>query len=182
MSHPLESISPATRSRAFIWLLLATVLLFFAFRFIGPDKPNIVEYELAGSNVKSQAIIDAWSPVDRLHAGFSLGIDYLFMPLYSTTIALALIWAASVLTSKRWRSIGIALAWGLWLAAIFDALENLALIKILFDTTAIDPWPQIAATCATIKFTLIVIGLIYAIVGVTARLINRNQSFTNRIA
>lgn len=178
MSHPLESISPSTRSRAFIWLLLATALLFFAFRFIGPDKPNIVEFELAGSSVKSQAIIDAWSPVDRIHAGFSLGIDYLFMPLYSTTIALALIWAAGVLSLKRWRSIGLALAWGLWLAAIFDALENLALIKTLFDTTAIDPWPQIAATCATIKFTLIVVGLLYLIAAVIMRLIRRVYSQT----
>jgi hypothetical protein len=93
-------------------LLLATVILFTLFRFIGPDKPNVVEFELAGNSAKSQAIVDAWSPVDRIHAGFSLGIDYLFMPLYSTTIALALIWAAGVLSAKRWRSIGLALAWG----------------------------------------------------------------------
>ncbi len=174
MSHPLESISPSTRSRAFIWLLLVTVLLFFSFDLIGPDKPNIVDFELAGNSTKSQAIIDAWNPVDRIHAGFSLGIDYLFMPIYSTTIALALIWAAGVLASKRWRSIGIALAWGIWLAALFDATENFALLKILFDATAIDPWPQIAATCATIKFTLIVIGVIFALVGSIARITKRN--------
>jgi hypothetical protein len=176
MSHPLESIT--NRRKIFIWLLVATALLFFSFRFIGPDKPNIVQYELAGSSIASQAIIDTWTPIDRIRAGFSLGIDYLFMPLYSTALALACVLAAGVLTSKRWRSIGLLLAWGAWLAAIFDATENLALTKILFDLNAIDPWPQIAAFCATIKFTLIAIGAIYALVGVIARFTKRSSTST----
>lgn len=178
MSHPLESIPDALRSRVFVWLLIATALLFFLFRFIGPDNPNIVQFEMAGSVTNSQAIVDAWNPVDRIHAGFSLGIDYLFMPVYSTALALACLMAAGVLTSKRWRSIGLLLAWGAWFAAIFDATENLALLKILFDLNAIDSWPQIAATCATIKFTLIAIGIIYALAGLAARFIRRDNSQT----
>ncbi len=172
MPHPLASIS--NRRKAFVWLLIATALMFFLFRFIGPDKPNIVQYELAGSPIASQAIIDAWNPIDRIHAGFSLGIDYLFMPTYSTALALACILAAGVLTSKRWKSIGVVLAWGAWAAAIFDAIENLALLKILFDLTANDPWPQIAAVCATLKFALIILGMIYALIGGGVRLIRRN--------
>ena len=96
------------------------------------------------------------------------------MPIYSTALALACVLAAGVLSSKRWRSIGLVLAWGAWAAAIFDATENLALTKILFDATAIDPWPQIAAICATIKFALIALGIFYALIGVSARLIKRN--------
>ena len=176
MSHPLESIPPANRSRVFVWLLVATVLLFSLFSFIGPDKPNIVDFELAGSAGNSQAIVDAWTPVERIHAGFSLGIDYLFMPVYSTALALACILAAGVLTSRRWRSIGLLLAWGAWLAAIFDATENLALLKTLFDLNATTPWPQLAAACATIKFTLIALGVVYALVGGIARVIKRNPS------
>lgn len=177
MSHPLESIT--NRRKVFVWFLIATALLFFSFRFIGPDTPNIVQYELAGSSIASQAIIDVWTPVDRIRAGFSLGIDYLFMPVYSTALALACVLAAGVLTSKRWRSIGLGLAWGAWLAAILDAIENLALTKILFDLNAIDPWPQIAAICAMIKFALIGIGIIYALVGGIARVMRRNNSQTS---
>jgi hypothetical protein len=177
MSHPLESI--ANRRKVFVWLLIATALLSFAFRFIGPENPNIVQFELAGNTTDSQAIVDAWGlTAQQTHAGVSLGIDYLFMPTYSTALALACVLAAGVLTSKRWRSIGIALAWGAWLAAIFDATENFALIKILFGLNAIEPWPQIAAICATIKFALIAIGVIYAFIGGLARLMRRNNSQT----
>jgi hypothetical protein len=48
-------------------------------------------------------------------------------------------------------------------AAVFDAIENYALWKILQGASA-QPWPEIAAACAQIKFGLILIGLLYALV------------------
>lgn len=124
MRHPLEAIPPDKRARVFLPLLIATLLITFAFRFIGPAKPTIVEFELAGTVSKSTDIINAWTPLERIHAGFSLGFDFLYMPIYSTTIALACVWAVGVFRSGVWKSIGRALAWGLWLAAILDAIEN----------------------------------------------------------
>ena len=49
MRHPLEAIPPDRRARVFIPLLIATLLITFAFRFIGPAKPNIVDFEFAGT-------------------------------------------------------------------------------------------------------------------------------------
>ncbi len=172
MRHPLEAIPADKRARVFLPLLVATLLITFAFRFIGPAKPTIVDFELAGTVAKATDILTAWTPMDRIHAGFSLGFDYLYMPIYSTTIALACVWAATVLRSGVWKSIGAALAWGLWLAAIFDAIENLALISNLFGTP-IEPYPQIAALCATLKFGLILLGLAYVVGGGVARVIKR---------
>ena len=64
------------------------------------------------------------------------------------------------------------LAWGLWLAAISDATENLALItELLGSNTA--PWPQIAQICATIKFGLILVGILYVVAGIALRLIKK---------
>ena len=180
MRHPLEAIPSDKRRIVFLPLLAATLVLIIAFGFIGPAQPyNIVDFELAGNVAKSQAMVDAWSPIDRIHAGFSLGIDYLFMPLYSTTIALALVWAASKLRAGPLRSIGLWLAWGLWLAALFDATENVALAVILFNLSAIDPWPQLAAICATIKFGLIAIGLIYLGAALVLQPINRQPLCTS---
>ena len=122
MRHPLEAIPADKRARVFIPLLIATLLITFAFRFIGPATPTIVDFELAGTVTKATDIITTWTPLERIHAGFSLGFDYLYMPIYSTTIALVCVWAVTVLRSGAWRSIGLALAWGLWLAALFDAL------------------------------------------------------------
>jgi hypothetical protein len=172
LSHPLAAIPSDKRTRVFVPLLIATLVITFLFRFIGPAQPTIVDFELAGSVDKAQAIIDAWNQTDRIRAGFSLGFDYLYLPVYSTTIALACILAAGVLQRKAWRTIGLLLAWGLWIAAISDAAENLALFTILLGNNAV-PYPQVAQICAAIKFGLILAGLLYVIVGVVAKVFVR---------
>ena len=171
-NHPLATIPSDQRARIFIPLLIATLVITFLFRFIGPTQPTIVDFELAGSVPKAQAIINAWSENDRIRAGFSLGFDYLYMPVYSTTIALACVMAASVLKRSAWRNIGLLLAWGLWIAAISDATENLALFTELLGNN-VAPYPQIAQICATIKFGLILLGLLYVIGGVIAKVFVR---------
>jgi hypothetical protein len=172
MSHPLAAIPSDKRARVFMPLLAATLLITFAFRFIGPAQPTIVDFELAGSVDHAQTIIDAWHQTDRIRAGFSLGFDYLYMPVYSTTIALACVMAAAVLKKRAWYLGGILLAWGLWLAAICDAIENLALFTILLGNN-VAPYPQVAQICALIKFGLIVLGLLYVSVGVVAKMLVR---------
>ncbi len=172
LTHPLAAISPHERARVFMPLLIATLIITLLFRFIGPAQPTIVDFELAGSVDKASQIINAWNENDRIRAGFSLGFDYLYMPVYSTTIALACIMAAGVLKSKAWHSIGLLLAWGLWIAALFDAIENLALFTELLGSN-VAPYPQIAQICATIKFGLILLGLLYVIAGVIGKVVVR---------
>ena len=172
MRHPLSRLTPDAQRRVFVPWLIATLLMTFLFRFIGPAKPSIVDYELAGSVSKATEIINAWNENDRIRAGFSLGVDYLYMPVYSTTIALACVLGAGVLKNKSWRTIGILLAWGLWAAAVFDAIENLGLVVSLFGSP-VAPWPLVSQVCATLKFMLIIVGLLYVIVGVILRVVSQ---------
>lgn len=172
ITHPLTAIPLGKRTRVFAPLLIATLIITLLFRFIGPAQPTIVDFELAGSVDKAAQIINAWNETDRIRTGFSLGFDYLYMPAYSTTIALACVMAAGVVKRKTWYSIGLLLAWGLWLAALFDAIENLALFTELLGSN-VAPWPSVAQSCATIKFGLILLGLLYVIVGVLAKVFAR---------
>lgn len=178
LTHPLATIPSDKRTRIFVPLLIATLIITLLFRFIGPAQPTaggtptIVDFELAGSVQKADQIINAWNANDHIRAGFSLGFDYLYMPVYSTTIALACVMAAGVLKRKAWTSIGLLLAWGLWIAALFDAVENLALFTELLGSN-VAPWPSAAQICATIKFGLILLGLLYVVVGVVLRLIKK---------
>ena len=175
MYHPLSSIHK--KLPVFLALLAATIGISVVFRLVGPLSPNIVDYELAGSFAKASAIINAWDAQDRIRAGFNLGIDYLYMPVYSTTIAMACVWGSIVLRAKGWRVIGVLLAWGLWMAAILDAIENFALATMLFGTVA-DPYPQIAQVCALCKFGLILLGLAYCALAAVIRIVKlvRNPS------
>jgi hypothetical protein len=140
---------------------------------------GIVSYELAGTTAAAQSILDSWDAGAKVHAGFSLGLDYLYMPAYALTIALACVWAARVLGSKKhWLgSLGRALAFGLGLAALLDASENYALTTMLFSAAA-DPWPAVARWCATGKFALIIAGLVYTLAGFVLWLMARRSRET----
>jgi len=137
-----------------------------------PTSPNgMMSFQLAGTVARSQAVLDAWDAHTRLVAAFGLGFDYLFMLLYSTTLAFACVMAADAFAAhgSPLARIGIPLAWSMWLAAALDAVENAALLKILLAGTAIAPWPAIAFASSAPKFALIVLGLAYSVTGGVAR-------------
>jgi hypothetical protein len=170
MPHPLENVLNRKKNTLFLTLLGLTLAIMLVMNGAGgrlntvAAPYGIVSFELAGSPQKAQVILDSWDHPAQLQAAFIQGLDYLYLVLYSTTIAQACLWAAKTLGRAGWplASVGIPLAWGLWLAALSDAVENLALVEILFGSNA-SPWPEIAAVCAIIKFTLIFLGLVYAL-------------------
>lgn len=179
MRHPLELIQ-TRRLDILITLLILTIFLMVLLSIVGaplttPTAPNgIISYELAGSVSKVDEIINSWDHNAQLHAAFSLGFDYLFLVVYSTTIAFACIWAGEQLRSSDWplAGLGVLLAWGLWLAALLDAVENLALVIMLFGEV-VSPWPELARWCAIFKFSLIFIGMVYALLGLIAYISGR---------
>lgn len=169
MRHPFQLLSDRLKSSLFWPLLLATLALLFILSKVGeplvnPDAPyGIVSFEIATTWPTAARIMSSWDLAARLHAAFSLGLDYLFMLVYSCTLALSSLWAGEKLRSLRWplAGFGVPLAWGSWLAAAFDSLENLALILLLFGTNA-SFWPGLAAWCACLKFGLILLAMAYA--------------------
>lgn len=180
MRHPLDSLPPK-KHKLYFWLLLVVTLVIMTLLNLvgeplitGSAPYGIVSYELAGSPSRAEAVLTSWDPGVRAHAAFSLGFDYLFLLAYSTTIALACLWAAGVLKARAWplAALGAPLAWGQWLAALLDALENLALTVVLFTAPA-SPWPEVARWSAILKFSLVFAGMVYAFLGLAVSLIQR---------
>ncbi len=169
MKHPLDKIPSSSRKPLFWALLIGTLILFAVFqRLDAPLRtsaaPNgIVSFELAGTPEQAHVQLLSWDAEARLHAAFSLGIDYLFMPVYATALALGIL----LVVGKHggwFGRLGAWLGWGSYAAATFDAVENYALWKILLGDV-FSSWPAVAALCATVKFVLLLLGLIYAVVG-----------------
>jgi hypothetical protein len=167
---PLDFI-PAPRRIALFWLFFTLTLAFFAVFGIldqplrTPAAPNgIVSFEIAGSTTQAAAIRDSWSPTARLYAAFGLGLDFLFMPVYATALSLSTLLAATRRKGRAWLGLGAVLAWGAYLAAGLDVVENSALLHILLQGAAL-PMPQIAAICAMLKFVVLLIGIGYALLG-----------------
>ena len=169
MRHPLESISPEKRKPIFLTFLALTIILFALFRVLDeplrtPAAPNgIVSFELAWQPGASQAMVDSWSEYARLLAAFGLGIDYLFMPIYALALSLGILLAAGRHTGGFAR-LGAWMGWAALVAPLFDAVENYGLLHSLLSPL-FSLWPLIASICATIKFTLLLLGLLYALIG-----------------
>ena len=169
MRHPLDFIPPNSRKPIFFTALALTLILFAVFRVLDaplktPVSPSgIVSFELAGSPAATQSMIDSWDARARQFAAFGLGIDYLFMPTYALALSLGILLAAGR-HQGGFKSVGAVAGWGAFAAAAFDAVENYGLTVSLLNGVSA-PWPQISALCATLKFTLLIVGLAYAILG-----------------
>ena len=187
MRHPLESIPDHYRKRMFLAFLFPTLLLFAVFRVL--DQPlqtdaapkGIVSFELAGDPAMARAVLDSWKQfslllssvagrpnsdivnVPYVFAAFGLGIDYLFMPLY----AFALSFGTLLATQKHSgviKSFGALAGYGAFAAALFDAVENYSLFQTLLGVSQ-SGYPAIAAFCASIKFGLLILGLLVCLAG-----------------
>ena len=169
MNHPLEFVSRAGRKPLFFFFLAFTVVIYGVFAFL--DTPlrttaapsGIVWYELAGTFKTPQAILNSGDETARLFVAFGLGFDFLFMPVYALALSLGLI-LAGFEKPKPYQTLTVLLGWGAFIAAGFDAIENYALWKILAGDLSTS-LPQAAAICATIKFILLIIGLVTAVAG-----------------
>lgn len=122
---------------------------------------GIVSYEFCGFSHNCEAMLDSWTPRQQQWVMLSLGLDYLFMLLYPATFFLALLLLASKITSPV-KELTIILAWASWGAGVFDAMENTFLIDMLLNHH--DDFGQFAAVAASIKFTIVVLALVWWLV------------------
>jgi hypothetical protein len=176
MRHPLDAIPAGRRRTLFAPLVVLTLGMTAVMAVV--DRPlrtsaaprGIVSFELAGDAATSARIIDSWDERARRYAAFGLGLDFLFLCAYSTSIACACLWAGGVFGARGLALAGAGppLAWGQWLAALLDAEENSALAVLLLAGVR-DPWPRVAWVCASLKFLLVAAGLLYAAAGLLAR-------------
>jgi hypothetical protein len=184
MTHPLVRLAPHTQKRALPPLVVATLALTAVLQVLGRPLQTaaaplgIVSFELAGTLAAAQAMIASWDSSAQRHAAFSLGLDYLYMPLYAVTIALACgrTAATSLRTPQAAAALGVLLAWGMGLAALLDAAENAALWQVLQGSAA-STWPVVARWCAIVKFSLVAAGLLYAGAGAVFYLFRKARGY-----
>ena len=169
MRHPLKFIPGNLRKPIFFVFLALNLLIFGVFRVL--DAPlqtaaapgGIVSFELARTVGTAQSILTSWDTNARAYAAFGLGFDYLFMPVYACALSLGILLLmngkpAWTLQFSAW------MGWGVFAAALFDAMENYALWMQLIGG-AVSPFPEIAALCASLKFALLAVGLLTVAAG-----------------
>ncbi len=180
MWHPLDLISPTALGWLFLVLLVVSVALFLRLDALGRRLKTtmaplgIVSLEMSVSADESRAIIESWDEQARDDARRHLCLDYFFIPVYSTALAMLGVMSARWFAGKGLdglAALAMVLAWGQWVAGLFDFTENSTLLRILAMYPDIpDQLPRLAGWCARIKFLLIFLAVLCCLVGLVTSL------------
>jgi hypothetical protein len=102
-----------------------------------------------------------WGEVGRQTARESLLIDFGYLPAYSFFFAGMTLMAARALSGWQ-QTLGFVLTFAPFMSAVSDATENLALLSVLQSPDSPSAAAlTLAGVCATLKFSLLVICLLY---------------------
>ncbi len=168
-TSPFAKISKKTEKKLSYSVFYLLVISIIAMRnfdsfLTNATTPNgIVSFELAKTLERSQEILNSWTGTAKIFAGLSIGFDFLFILIYSIFIALLV----HKLNERLWRGkpfyrVGELLIWSMFIAAIFDTVENVSLIKLLIGNLK-QYWVSIAYYFAIMKFVLIIVSILYII-------------------
>lgn len=178
VSPPFTAVAPQRRRQLmWVFIVLALLMTFISTNVNSPLRTaaapqGILSFEFAGDLATVQAILQSWAAPVRLRAAFGLGIDFLYPVVYATAVSLAVVVASGTFRGQ-FASVGTWLAWGAWLAAACDYSENIALWQLL-QGSANELLPQIAYWCAAIKFLLLALAILYAVLGGLRALLRRS--------
>jgi len=170
--HPFNWLSTSGQKRAFVALFVLTLAVMVSLNALGRPLNTevaplgIVSFELAGELSLARSMVESWGQTGEVYAGLNLGLDYLFMVAYASSIALGCVLVARSLSPRvaSLPSLGVPLAWAQFGAALLDAVENYALIQVLLGSQQA-LWPAVARWCAIPKFLIVAAGLVYVGIG-----------------
>ncbi|QPH39829.1 hypothetical protein [Pedobacter endophyticus] len=151
------------------WLI--TVLAVSWMLVMRPYTPNnIVAFELAKVPERALAILSEWGAAGIAKARLSIYLDFGFLILYSWSISLGCNIAGKFSMQPKLIAIGSFLAKLVWLAGLFDVLENGTMLITLNEVY--DTMPAITFYCAVTKFALLAIAMVYIVLAALVGLLN----------
>lgn len=167
MSYPFTQLPIAWQQGFFLSLLVLTLLVMT--RLARLERPlkeagaGIVAFELAGTQERAQAIMAGWGAVNCQRAPRQTYLDFVFLVLYSLTLALGCGLAARAFApGSGLTTLGPYLAWAQVDDGLLDVLENVALIRLLRGSQSAS-LPHIARGCAPPKFAIAGLGVAYVL-------------------
>jgi len=171
---PYNNTSAGFRKKMLYWSGFITIAITIIFKILdlslvtpGEDIPDgMVAFELTNNIHVTRIMAEMWGEKGRIVAAFSLGLDYLYLIVYALFLGIIAFEIGKKLTGRSTllAKPGYWLSWLMIVAALFDGIENFALIRILTGCQY-SVWATIAYYFATMKFTIVVITIIYILLG-----------------
>lgn len=172
--HPLTTIEPRLLGSLTIrlggLLVFSTALLMFVdVPLQGESSPwGIISLELASTPHRALRILLEWKSRGVLgYAKLSLAVDFVYLIIYALFFSSLASWVGVRLGERTWST---RAAWSATAAAGFDVLENAVLLYEVARVSSPSPYPQLAASFAAMKLTLLLLAAAYGVLGGIATL------------
>jgi hypothetical protein len=181
-----ERLINPTRRQLLILTGIATVVLEVVLAILDRNLratggPSVLSFEFVGNKQHAAQILAEWGAGGRDQARLGLWIDFAFMLSYGAFVTLAAIATREFARDHGWRLLamaGVVAPLFAISAALFDATENIALLLILGGHGG-NAAPVVATACASFKFALITLAIIYIAWGLCARFLLRLRSLAS---
>ncbi len=126
---------------------------------------GVIELEFAWTIEQINTIFDAWGPELINQELMVTFIDFGFLISYSFFLGGLSLLITRKVRNQRIHLVGYVMVIVSFLAAVFDAIENINLILMLSSPNEFPNFsPFVASLCATIKFGLIILVILYWII------------------
>jgi hypothetical protein len=163
------------------WLFFAILSLVLMVQLRGFDDTlrtdetprGIVGYELAWSAARADSMLVVWKRVDALEtAKVSLGVDFAFLLSYPVLFATSIGLLRRNRPPSRLMAIGTTLERAVLLCIPFDAIENLALWRMI-DHGASEEMAHLATIASILKFGLVIAAIVWVVAALGQRVGSR---------
>src|SRR6185437_7470306 len=153
-----------SRLRQLFWFfsLLTIAYMIWVRNYLAPLSPDeIVQFEIAKTIPKAQAIIDNWKLTGKYDASIkSTYLAYVFMVLYTLATALGCRFISAITKNEILAKGGRGFAWLIVLATACDLIENVAVSHTLHGPIS-QANVTIAYNLARIKFSIVIVCLLF---------------------
>ena len=149
-------------------LLIATIFLARYLLEIGRLSDErlpfgVISLEAPGTSANARWVVERLGADGVASVRRQTHLDFAFLTVCALSLSLACGLIAEF-TSGPMKAYGIMIAWAALLAGALDAVENVAMLRMLAGSFGA-PWPQLATVCASLKFTLAFGAFFYIAIG-----------------
>ena len=178
-SSPFSTLTKNQEIRLTRVLLFLVVLCIAVLQYLDQFLINdtctggIISFELARDLETAGSYLNSWGEKGKVALSLGLGIDFLFPIAYATFFAILIhklnfaFWF-----KKSFFKVGNLLIWCLFLAAVFDYVENIALINLVLGDMK-QFWVSISFYFALSKFCVIFASFVYILINFCLFLIKK---------
>jgi hypothetical protein len=176
------------RSAKLKWFFLISLVVTFAFtlfmrNYLHPlTSADIIRFEMAKTPDKATGILLEWESAGKLDAAIAgVYLDYVFIVLYTIMIALGCRFLSSVSGNELLAQTGKLFGLLIFLAAIFDVVENKAMLGSLREGVSMEN-VDLTYKMAISKFSIVLMSLFFmaiCLVSWLAGLLLRKKEVSN---